>query len=431
MSTRAGLLAAGPAADVEIAAAHKGTPTGPLVSPDDAEKGTHWDPISYFCPDCKCELIVRHGKVRVWHFAHKGDRPVGCNGYSQETWQHKLGKDHVKNQAARSVFVFRYTAECGHATEPDLVFRGRDATSVDTERPLLGGKYRSDVLFTFPDARQLDVEIYHTHAVEATKQRDLEEAGIIVIEIDATSVIQRYIVESAEDVVWMHTETHGMACIQCTERRHREAEVVRIRLDEENKKRRAEEAKRMEDERMRAVRIADAISQAKELEQIEAAEDILACAIRTAEIYARRMEEERIQREEEVVRIRLYEENKKRLAEERERLRYYAENKKRLAEEREWSRRIEELESVIKSTNAKDAIRKRRMPSDSISDENISMKRSRDAVYRLCKCGTSIMTPSIMCKTCAQRRNLVSAEIVERGSYFFGTYTPKCVITTS
>ena len=363
--------------DVEIAAAHKGTPTGPLVSPDDAEKGTHRNPISYFCPRCKCELILRQGEVRVWHFAHKGDRPVGCNGYTKETWQHTKGKRLVRENIHKTTFLLHYVAACNHPIRTESC-HGSSAVRAEEEGRIItefGSRY-ADVLVTFPD-RQIAVEVHQTHAVTEEKFRAVEGCGIAIVEIEAALIIQKYDIEESAEVIWERKYKNAFNCDNC-EREARE----RMSLNKE---------------------------------------EILARAILTAEIYARRMEEERRQREAKVVRIRIYEENKKRLAEEREQLRYDEENKKRLAEESEWSRRIEELERVIKSTNAKEAICKRRMT----SDEYISRKRARDAVYRLCKCGTSIMTPSVMCKSCAQRRNLVIAEIVETGSYFFGTYTPR------
>ena len=59
---------------------------GRLCSPETAEKGR-----SYFCPACHETVILKHGKIRRVHFAHKIDG--SCN---QETIIHKTAKQLVQ-----------------------------------------------------------------------------------------------------------------------------------------------------------------------------------------------------------------------------------------------------------------------------------------------------------------------------------------------
>ena len=63
------------------------------VSPEVAEKGQ-----DFSCPLCDCEVVLRRGKVRHPHFAHKSD--TGCSG---EGVRHKVAKQMIY---LGSVYIF-------------------------------------------------------------------------------------------------------------------------------------------------------------------------------------------------------------------------------------------------------------------------------------------------------------------------------------
>ena len=68
--------------------------TGEYVYPKIANKNDN-----YICPDCKKDLIVVQGKIKMYHFRHKADDVNPCNYYnnSNESQIHKDAKMLLKH----------------------------------------------------------------------------------------------------------------------------------------------------------------------------------------------------------------------------------------------------------------------------------------------------------------------------------------------
>lgn len=107
---------------------------GIRVDATSCEKGP-----SYECPRCQREVVLKKGRIKIAHFAHKP--PTDCSWASAETQAH-LGAKVVLRDAFRAM---GYMA--------------------DYEVPLLstGGDRRADVLVKSPDGRrQWAIEVQHT-----------------------------------------------------------------------------------------------------------------------------------------------------------------------------------------------------------------------------------------------------------------------------
>ena len=92
----------------------------------------------YFCPNCRTEVILKQGRIKIHHFAHKP--PTDCTWASGETREHLLAKTVIRD-------AFR--------------LRGYGA---DYEIEVLSsaGDRRADVLITNSSGVKVAVEIQHT-----------------------------------------------------------------------------------------------------------------------------------------------------------------------------------------------------------------------------------------------------------------------------
>lgn len=103
------------------------------VEAADVERGP-----DFFCPNCRTLVVLKKGRIKVAHFAHKP--PTTCTWASGETQAHMAAKRIIRD---------------------GLILRGLTA---ELEVPVLssGGDRRADVLVTSPDgAKQLAIEIQH------------------------------------------------------------------------------------------------------------------------------------------------------------------------------------------------------------------------------------------------------------------------------
>ena len=98
-----------------------------------AEKGPE-----YFCPDCSIQLILRKGRIRIHHFAHKPK--ATCAWSKGETLQHLKAKELFLSE-----FVRR-----GLAAEVEYIV------------PSLPNDKRADVLVWSPIGNRFSIELQHS-----------------------------------------------------------------------------------------------------------------------------------------------------------------------------------------------------------------------------------------------------------------------------
>lgn len=174
----------------------------------------------FYCIECKEEVILRKGKVRMPHYAHKPDRETECAGGNEgsaETWQHALAKQLV----VKCIDKWRFYARCrtcktvsGHIVHH---FPASEGFFAAEEKPV--PPYRIDVLVTRNGEAHAAIEVHQTHAVDDKKRKDLEARGILVIEVEAESVIEQAAdhEEGVESQYGLHHYQHVPGCTRCAQ----------------------------------------------------------------------------------------------------------------------------------------------------------------------------------------------------------------------
>jgi len=144
-----------------------------VVSPKEADRDK-----KYFCPSCKEELILRRGKVKKAHFAHKS------NNCSQESVIHKLAKLLIiqkiatwKSGKAPSPIIQRKCPKCGTIKEQKLP----DKVEKAIEEKRLKNGFIVDVGIISNGDIVAAIEVKVTHGVDENKIKNIDIPFIEVI----------------------------------------------------------------------------------------------------------------------------------------------------------------------------------------------------------------------------------------------------------
>jgi hypothetical protein len=143
----------------------------------------------YICPDCKKDLILKQGNIRIHHFAHSKDN-LKCNYYDKpsESQIHKDAKLLLKNileNEQKITFIRKCNNKCCKEKYKIPNFS-------DTSEILLEYKFFFNNSYKIADVAYIDnservglFEIYHSHN---TKESDRPEPWF---EINATELINQ------------------------------------------------------------------------------------------------------------------------------------------------------------------------------------------------------------------------------------------------
>ena len=167
------------------------------VHVDEANKGD-----LYYCVSCGEAIILRKGKIRRAHFAHK----VNTENCSYETYLHKLAKDRIyhwfySEEPMNLKIEVQYTcsAECRFKRhEPckwweSKTFNLKDWYDTCTVEASIEG-YKADLLLSnsqYPDRQPVLIEIYVHH--KCTHEKIKSNLRIIELNINSEEDIQEYI----------------------------------------------------------------------------------------------------------------------------------------------------------------------------------------------------------------------------------------------
>lgn len=154
------------------------TADGRMVSPTEVERGTACGCI---CPQCGLPLVAKKGDVLRHHFAHSSE---GCGSGALETSLHKMAKQIIAD--ARKVWTPELMVYMSLPKEYIEVRR-----DVCKEAWATGDVTLEERFADFqPDAvihstwGAIGVEIFVSHAVDATKREKIKTAQLPTIEID-------------------------------------------------------------------------------------------------------------------------------------------------------------------------------------------------------------------------------------------------------
>lgn len=190
-------------------------PDGSVVRPSDADPT-----VRYRCPGCRVEVVLRRGRARRVHFAHRGGE--GC---STESTLHRAAKLRIvqivgawRDHGGPRPCIERPCGYpgCGGGVVQDLP---RSVTHARAEVRMPDGSIADVVLFRGEQPAAV-IEIHVTHAVGATKAARL---GVPWVELEAADVLER--------PYWWLTVQDGLQPFDCPTCADREAGTARA-LDE-------------------------------------------------------------------------------------------------------------------------------------------------------------------------------------------------------
>jgi hypothetical protein len=151
-----------------------------LYNPETAEKGKH-----YFCPACQDTVILRKGKIKTAHFAHKASET--CN---QETILHKTAKQRIvevisnwKSGKIDAPILKRTCEICRKSIDQPLPDKVECAM---LEYRMLDG-FIIDVALMVKNKPAAAIEVRVTHAVD---ERKAELVSVPFIELEGQKVIE-------------------------------------------------------------------------------------------------------------------------------------------------------------------------------------------------------------------------------------------------
>lgn len=281
-------------------------------------RGTKQRPGDLCCPQCESRVMVKlpeDRKIRD-HFAHYPDSNCALRE-GGETAHHLNAKIYLAEQLSRFHHA-TLSYKCQKCTNEYAYLRIDDYDEVVPEMKV--GKRRPDISCLQAKEPIGAAEIFHTHAVDAEKQYDLERLGLTWFEIPAVNVHPQYFrFIEASDVISIDAQGAGITypeppamCEACAEdirraefRRHQE----QLRLQQERLKRehdlqlaREHEERRREELRREQERQQEALAQRRRQEyeewQREREERWRLEAEMRAKEEAERAEAERLAREE-------------------------------------------------------------------------------------------------------------------------------------
>ena len=188
-----------------------------------AAEAEHKD-APFLCGCCGEPVILKKGHKRVHHFAHTVDSTCGlaATGTAQESMQHKYAK-HI----LRSGFS-DWTFECGCITcdtQQLVSWPDKKVYSAAEEWAWAGGEFVLDVAILKGGTAIAALEVYHTHTIKKEKRGKLERSGLVVVEVEAATVIKAYerACYRAKDVC--NTNTMGQ-CAECSKIQHNVAKRI-------------------------------------------------------------------------------------------------------------------------------------------------------------------------------------------------------------
>lgn len=152
------------------------------VSPQVAKKGQ-----DFSCPICESEVVLKRGKIRIPHFAHKPD--IACSG---EGVCHKVAKQMIYLMYLRtvrsvmmSVTTFR---RCPNCSQGALFCQTPQYNDVACEVGV--GRHRVDVALLRDGKPVSGIEVRDTHPVDDAKWDAFKKLGFPCIEVEAKDVIR-------------------------------------------------------------------------------------------------------------------------------------------------------------------------------------------------------------------------------------------------
>lgn len=150
----------------------------------------------FACIDCGCDVFVRRGKLRVWHFAHYCalDDKKCPHKNGGETLDHYNAKHFIAQNITKCTFVLEKCFGCWGEKIFVRTINNKRLHACDcvteVEARIRNTSKIADVALMHPETgRQLAaVEVRHTHEVDADKWVKCMEQGVSVLEVTTREI---------------------------------------------------------------------------------------------------------------------------------------------------------------------------------------------------------------------------------------------------
>lgn len=169
------------------------------------------------CPICKNEVILKLGKVRVHHYAHKSN--VVCLSTKPETALHLNTKYYIYNQLLKSSKIF-LDIRCSFCSKKKRYIWLQNWDEVLVEHSL--GSSRPDITILKNGKPIGAIEVKVTHPVDEKKTNQFETMDIRWIEVNASESIYEgknaWTPEKTLPFSKFHPEPKKWICNECKKR---------------------------------------------------------------------------------------------------------------------------------------------------------------------------------------------------------------------
>ncbi len=169
-----------------------------IVHISEVESGLKCDCI---CPACGAQLVAKKGSKMAHHFAHHAGE--NCE-YGYESSLHLAAKD-ILSKAKKMVIPPVYVVFPDSYKKKELVCEAKEIPIDHVELEKRYGGVVPDII-VYTGNKQFFVEIYVTHAIDATKLKKLQSANISTIEIDLSKKDSTTSAEELTDILLRDSE---------------------------------------------------------------------------------------------------------------------------------------------------------------------------------------------------------------------------------
>jgi hypothetical protein len=152
----------------------------------------------YFCIDCNNTLIQKKGKIKRWHFSHKGVN-LNC---SNESNSHKLAKEYIKENLNKIKIYNCCINNCQNCLELNNDYECKIEYPMD--------KYRIDIM-VYNNNTKIAIEVFNKSKVSNEKIDYFIKKNMQLIEINCNDIITK--VEKKENLFFKNVNNFNC----CTE----------------------------------------------------------------------------------------------------------------------------------------------------------------------------------------------------------------------
>ena len=187
---------------------------------EDAQRGR-----SYFCFGCDREMVIKRGRIKRPHFAHKADF-VQCEG---DSTLHEAAKAFICQGFLRAIATgveYRVGYPCERCEAPIRVNVAIEGASIASERIVVKGTRSDLAVFRANGSPRVIIEIVVTHNLESVTKQRYEAADYPVVTVEPSWDTLPDLRQSAIGSRILNVKDDNRYCRGCRDIRKQEAEAI-------------------------------------------------------------------------------------------------------------------------------------------------------------------------------------------------------------